>query len=179
MLYNIYLPIYCSPILQPIYLYIGPTNFIQNGLQGETRYKLDWCTFIHTSLILRYWVDCALVVDSLCTNGLLSFLWTISMHYLHWFLIPRFILVLVVAIYWIHVLINPLLNLCIRVSCNRMGKIREGKVTTTTAREKPWVNLWKRNLSVGRQAGSKEAWGLLCKVCMCVWRCVGIYICWS
>jgi hypothetical protein len=34
-------------------------------------------------------------------------------------------------------LINPLLNLCIRVSCNRMGlKNREGKATTTTAREK-------------------------------------------
>jgi hypothetical protein len=36
MLYNIYLPIECSPILLPIYLYIGPTNFVQNGLQGET-----------------------------------------------------------------------------------------------------------------------------------------------
>jgi len=28
----------------------------------------------------------------------------------------------------------------------------------------------------GRQAGSKEAWGLLWKVCMCVCRLVGIYL---
>lgn len=124
---------------------------------------------------------CALVVGSLCTDGLLSFLWTISMHYLCWSLVPTFILVLVMAIYWIHVLINnPLLNLCIRVSCNRMGKRnREGKATTT-AREKTRVKICeKENLSVGRQAGRQQGslGSVVQSLYVCVCRCgVSIYL---
>ncbi len=123
---------------------------------------------------------------SLCINGLLSFLWTINMHYLHRSLVPRFILVLVVTIYWIHVVMNPLLHLRIRVSsCNRMGKNREGKATIYhyCQGENTSQNLWKRNLSVGRQAGRQagtQQWslGVCCakSVCVCVCAGVGIYL---